>query len=67
MARISILFRQGTSAKRATFLATNRGCALLGADTMARIADLRFYESPRERDGSIDSLAEHGARFLVFG
>jgi len=41
---------------------------VVGADTIARIADERYYGGSRERrDSAIGTLAARGCRFLVFG
>ena len=40
---------------------------VVGVDTMARIADLRFYDDAAAREASFARLAKLGARFLVFG
>ena len=41
---------------------------LVGADTIWRIADVRYYGGDElQRDAAIDQLADRGARFLVFG
>ncbi len=39
----------------------------VGADTMQRIGQGRYYASPAERDKAIKRLAELECRFLVFG
>jgi len=45
------------------------GCTfVVGADTIARIADPRYYHnSSAARDAAIGTIASHGCRFLVFG
>ncbi len=44
------------------------GCVFaVGADTIARIGDPRYYADPPERGAAIAELARHGCRFLVFG
>ncbi|HEY2839853.1 MAG TPA: hypothetical protein VGJ26_11930 [Pirellulales bacterium] len=41
---------------------------LVGADTIARIAEPRYYgDDMGARDTAIAAIAEHGGRFLVFG
>lgn len=40
---------------------------LVGADTIARIADPRYYRDEADYATALESLAAHGARFLVFG
>ena len=41
---------------------------VVGADTIARIADLRYYDGEAaRRDAAIEQIAERGCRFLVFG
>ncbi len=40
---------------------------IVGADTIARIGQQRYYASALEQAAAIDTLAEHGCRFLVFG
>ncbi len=46
--------------KRATFI--------VGADTIRRIADVRYYDDdPHKMSASIRRLVENGSRFLVFG
>ncbi len=39
----------------------------VGADTMVRIDEPRYYGNQYERDAALDMLASSGARFLVFG
>ena len=45
------------------------GCIFaVGADTLSRIAEARFYaEGESGLDYAIDTIAKHGCRFLVFG
>jgi len=45
------------------------GCTLVvGADTIARIAEPRYYEDSLDiRDAAIQTIADHKCRFLVFG
>jgi hypothetical protein len=41
---------------------------VVGADTIARIADERYYGGSREkRDSAIAAIAARGCRFLAFG
>ncbi len=40
---------------------------LVGADTIARIADAKYYASPAACLSAIEQLAAQGCRFLVFG
>ena len=41
---------------------------VVGADTIARIADPRYYgQSTAHRDATIAAVAANGCRFLVFG
>jgi nicotinamide mononucleotide (NMN) deamidase PncC len=41
---------------------------IVGADTLERIADPRYYGGDQaRRDTAIKSIAKHGCRFLVFG
>ena len=40
---------------------------IVGADTMSRIGQQRYYASALEQVAAINTLAEHGCRFLVFG
>ena len=40
---------------------------LVGADTVTRIGEVRFYENERERNAALDELNELKVRFLVFG
>ncbi len=41
---------------------------IVGADTIARIADPQYYDnSPARRDDAIGSIGETGCHFLVFG
>jgi len=41
---------------------------VVGADTLRRIADLRFYANdPGPRRAALEHIAAHGCRFLVFG
>ncbi|MEQ8847363.1 CinA family protein [Botrimarina sp.] len=39
----------------------------VGADTIARIGDARYYAGSAARDAALAELAELGCRFLVFG
>ncbi len=45
------------------------GCTfVVGADTIARIADPCYYDNwPAARDAAIETIANRGCRFLVFG
>jgi hypothetical protein len=45
------------------------GCRfVVGADTLERIAELRYYGGDvAKRDSAISAIAERGCRFLVFG
>jgi hypothetical protein len=45
------------------------GCVfIVGADTLKRIADPKYYGDDRsKRNAAVQSIAEHGCRFLVFG
>lgn len=47
----------------------NPGCTfVVGADTVSRIADPRYYGGePSRRDAAVATIAGHGCRFLVFG
>ena len=40
---------------------------LVGIDTIVRIDDLRYYSSKKARDRAIETIAQRGCRFLVFG
>jgi cytidyltransferase-like protein len=41
---------------------------VVGADTICRIADLRYYDAdPARRDDAVQRLGAAGCRFLVFG
>jgi hypothetical protein len=41
---------------------------VVGADTVERIGDVAYYgNDPSKRDAAIESLAQAGCRFLVFG
>jgi hypothetical protein len=40
---------------------------VVGADTIVRIADSHYYDSPAVRDAALAELAAAGCRFLVFG
>ena len=40
---------------------------VVGADTIKRIAQTRYYGTDEERDARIREFSEHGARFLVYG
>jgi hypothetical protein len=58
--------------RAATFVEKARlmpGCLfIVGADTLIRIADPRYYGGDRaQRDAAIVELADLGCRFLVFG
>ena len=64
--------RQVLLTRAATFVEKARiapGCVfVVGADTLDRIADPRYYEGKtNRRDGAIAELADRGCRFLVFG
>lgn len=44
------------------------GCTfVVGADTVARIGQERYYGSPQAMDAAIAEIAARGCRFLVFG
>jgi nicotinic acid mononucleotide adenylyltransferase len=58
--------------RAATFVeksALASGCTfVVGADTLERIADPRYYDNDLAvRDAAISAIAERGCRFLVFG
>ncbi len=40
---------------------------VVGADTVARIAEVRYYSDKEGRDDALDFLREQNIRFLVFG
>ncbi len=40
---------------------------IVGADTIARVADLNYYGDRQQRDAALASIAASGCRFLVFG
>jgi nicotinic acid mononucleotide adenylyltransferase/nicotinamide mononucleotide (NMN) deamidase PncC len=40
---------------------------VVGADTLRRIADPRYYHGPSHRDAALQRIVERGCRFLVFG
>ncbi|MBW3596340.1 MAG: hypothetical protein KY475_03585 [Planctomycetes bacterium] len=41
---------------------------VVGADTLRRIGDVRYYgDDPRRRDDTIELIKERGCRFFVFG
>ena len=40
---------------------------IVGADTLVRIADPRYYGGPQGRDDQLAEMLGHGVRFLVFG
>ena len=40
---------------------------IVGADTIARVADVNYYGNEQQRDAAIGSLAASDCRFLVFG
>jgi nicotinamide mononucleotide (NMN) deamidase PncC len=44
-----------------------RATFVVGADTIVRIADARYYGSEAARDAALATLAAAGCRFLVFG
>jgi len=45
-----------------------RGCTFaVGVDTLARIAEPRYYGNAADRDAAIAELADLGTRFVVFG
>jgi nicotinamide mononucleotide (NMN) deamidase PncC len=45
-----------------------RSTFLVGADTISRIAEPRYYhDEARARDAAVAKIAGHGCRFLVFG
>lgn len=55
-----------------TFVEKSRlfpGCTFLaGADTVARIADPRYYNNDfAQRDNALREIADHGCHFLVYG
>ena len=58
--------------RAATFLAKAKlfpgATFIVGADTIVRIADPRYYQDdPTRAAAAIDMLVAHGCRFLVFG
>lgn len=40
---------------------------VVGADTIMRVGDLRYYQSPAAQRQAIQTITESGCRFLVFG
>lgn len=44
-----------------------RATFVVGADTILRIADARYYGDEAPRDAAIQRIADHHCRFLVFG
>lgn len=44
-----------------------RATFVVGADTIVRIADPKYYEGERSRDEALESMKAAGCRFLVFG
>jgi hypothetical protein len=44
-----------------------RATFVVGADTIARIAEPKYYDDERCRDAALAALAAAGCRFLVFG
>ena len=40
---------------------------VVGADTIARIADPRYYGTTRARDAAVQEMRSLGCRFLVYG
>ncbi|MEX2316942.1 MAG: CinA family protein [Pirellulales bacterium] len=61
-----LLSRAATFVEKAALVP---GCLfLIGADTIERIADPRYYGGDAvHRDGAVAAIASHGCRFLVFG
>ena len=60
------LTRAATFAEKA--LLFENACFLVGADTIHRIADPRYYsDQTAERDRAIAQIADRGCSFLVFG
>jgi nicotinic acid mononucleotide adenylyltransferase/nicotinamide mononucleotide (NMN) deamidase PncC len=59
------LTRAATFAKKAQLFPG--ATFVVGADTIERIGHERYYGHPSARDSAIESIAEHGCRFLVFG
>ena len=60
------LTRAATFAEKATLF--EEACFLVGADTVQRIGELRYYGGEAsERDRAVASLSERGCSFLVFG
>jgi nicotinic acid mononucleotide adenylyltransferase len=61
-----LLTRAATFVEKAAL--TPGAVFVVGADTLARIADPAYYGgSSHERDAAIAAIAKHGCRFLVFG
>lgn len=61
-----IVTRAPTFAEKALLLP--RSVFVVGVDTMARIADTRYYgNDASRRDAAIATIAAHDCRFLVFG
>jgi nicotinamide mononucleotide (NMN) deamidase PncC len=61
-----LLSRAATFAEKAALYP--KAVFVVGADTIARIADEKYYGGSRERrDSAIGTLAARGCRFLVFG
>ena len=59
------LTRAATFAEKATMFAP--AMFIVGADTIARIADARYYGGEAACQAALDRLAVTGCRFLVFG
>ncbi len=61
-----LLSRAATFAEKAVLFP--KAVFVVGADTIARIADEKYYGGSREkRDSAIGALAARGCRFLAFG
>ena len=61
-----LLTRAATFVEKAALLP--RTIFVVGADTMARIGDVKYYDgSSEKRNAAIAAIAKQGCRFLVFG
>ena len=59
------LTRAATFAEKADLFP--KATFIVGADTIARVADVNYYGNCQERDAAIAAIAASGCRFLVFG
>ncbi len=60
-----VLTRAPTFVEKATVFP--HATFVVGVDTIARIADLRYYGGTAARDAAVSHIADAGCEFLVFG